>query len=298
MIHRSFGPTVVCVAALATAIGWSKHAGACLTTTCAVKNPPANCVRDPQTQCWLAGVPLRWWEPCVSFSVDQRGIPTLGLGYAETEALVVSSFALWPSTTCIEGFPSISVLSMGPLECGRIEYNPEGPNSNAVIFQSRDWPHDATALGVTTVSFDPVSGRIVDADMEINLLSGGIDPFGVRYVIAHEAGHYFGIDHSAVEEALMYEKTSNFDFGSPPALTADDITAICLAYPTYRNVGKCDFEPEKGFSPVCGGDIEGSCAVSRPAPSRQIPPHLALFVVALGTWTLRRFLKSLFRRSK
>jgi hypothetical protein len=252
-----------------------------------MKDPPASCVRDPSTTCWLAGVPLQWKEACVSFSVDANGIPPLGLGYADTEALVVSSFALWTAAECADGFPAISVKSLAPLECAKREYNSEGPNSNAVIFRTDEWPYAAEAIGITTVTFDPETGRLIDTDIEVNIIDGALDVDEVRYVVTHEAGHYFGIDHSADRSAVMYPQSPSSSFGEALSLAADDLNAICLAYPTTRSVGACDFEPQRGFSPVCGGDIEGSCSLSRDAPNKPSGTGALAFVAALGALVLR-----------
>jgi hypothetical protein len=287
MIHRSLGPRLVWGLAFAMAIGSADDARACLTTTCAVKNPPPECVRDVTTSCWTAGIPLQWREPCVSFSVDARGIPKFSLGYADTEALVVSSFALWLASSCTTGFPSIAVQSAGPTNCARVEYNPEGPNSNSVVFQSKNWSHDSFALGVTTVSFDVETGRIVDADIEVNLESGNLNFLGIHYVVAHEAGHFFGIDHSADGTALMYAQSSGLGFEALPLLTPDDQNAMCAAYPTLRPVGVCDFEPERGYSDTCGGDIEASCTVKGgSAPGHPGAPFVVFLATVVG-WMAR-----------
>jgi hypothetical protein len=259
MIHRSLGPRLACIAAFATAVAWAEHVRACLTTTCAVKNPPAECVRDIATDCWLAGAPLTWQQACVSFSVDHHGLPALGLDYPDTEALVLSSFALWTAAACADGFPTISVMSMAPLECMTREFNPDGPNSNGVIFRTDRWPYAPEAIGITTVTFDPETGKLMDADIEVNIVDGDLDLGEVQYVVAHEAGHFFGIDHSADASAVMY---------------------------MTRSLGACDFESEKGFSPVCGGDIEGSCSLS-PRDRSPIGPMAMLFVAALGALVLR-----------
>jgi hypothetical protein len=232
--------------------------------------------------------------------VDERGIPPLGLDYVQTEALVVSSFAVWPAAMCADsGFPSISVQNAGPLGCvEKVEYNPEGPNSNAVIFQTQKWSHDPVAIGVTTVSFDPDTGRIVDADIEINLTNTGLDFLAVRYVVAHEAGHFFGLDHSALDNAVMFAQTQSTSFAGPPALTTDDVNAICLAYPTYRPVNTCDFEPERGYSSICGGDVTASCAMSRPA-RRGVEPEWMVGSALIGLLFVRKrwSRKSVRRRS-
>jgi hypothetical protein len=287
MIHRSLGPRLAWGLAFSSAIGSTDDARACLTTTCAVKNAPPECMRDFSTSCWTAGIPLQWREPCVSFSVDARGIPEFSLDYAGTEGLVVSSFALWPQSACTTGFPSISVQSAGPARCARVEYSPEGPNSNSVIFQSENWSHDAIALGVTTVSFNVETGRIVDADIEVNLASGNLNFLGIRYVVAHEAGHFFGIDHSADGTALMYSQSSGLGFEVEPLLTPDDQNAMCAAYPTLRPVGVCDFEPERGYSNTCGGDIEGSCAVNGSSATGRPGAPFGLFLATLVAWMAR-----------
>lgn len=286
MIHRPHGRTRLSVACFVLTCALADRAFACLTTTCAVKNPPPVCVRDATTACWAAGVPLQWREPCVSFSVDARGIPSLGVGFDEAEALVTSSFALWPATECPDGFPSISVQTAGAASCTHVEYNPEGPNSNSVIFETKRWSHDPIAIGVTTVSFDADSGRIVDADIEVNLVDTALNYYGVNYVLAHEAGHFFGIDHSKDSSAVMYAQSSFSNFSKPPELGPDDRDAVCLAYPTSRAVGVCDFEPERGYSAVCGGNIEGSCAVTERAPRRP-GAELLVLLTTLVAFALR-----------
>jgi hypothetical protein len=287
MIHRWLGSRLACVLVVAAIMGSVERADACLTTTCAVKNPPPWCVRDVATGCWQAGNPLQWKEACVAFAVDQRGIPPLGMAFADAEALVVSSFALWPNASCEFGFPSISVRSAGALTCTGVEYNEEGPNANAVIFQTEKWPHDPIAIGVTTVTFDPESGRLHDADIEVNLVTAVLDDTDVRYVVTHEAGHFLGLDHSALEEAIMFARSALIDEGAPLALNPDDQNAICLAYPTARPVGLCDFLPERGYSPVCGGDLEGSCAMARRAPARSLLPDFVTALAALGALLVR-----------
>jgi hypothetical protein len=231
---------------------------------------------------------LQWKKRCVAFAVDARGIPPLDLDHAETESLVSSSFALWPATECTDGFPSISVQSAGKLECGRAEYNSEGPNANSVIFRAASWPHDPAAIGVTTVTFDPESGRIVDADIEVNLTGPGLGFFDVQYVLTHEAGHFFGIDHSVDRSAVMFAQTTSSNFTAPPVLGPDDEEAICLAYPALRSVGACDFEPEKGYSPVCGGDLDASCALRGRARAARGLTETLFVLMAFGVLARRR----------
>src|SRR5690606_499403 len=138
--------------------------------------------------------------------------------------------------------------------------NPEGPNANAVIFREHDWPHDPFALALTTVSFNTDTGKLFDADIEVNVFSQLVSEASLRYVVAHEAGHFLGLDHAHDPEALMFERYSPVETSGELELTADDRAGICRAYPPDRETtSRCNAEPERGFAPECGGDIEGSC---------------------------------------
>jgi hypothetical protein len=231
----------------------------CRTTTCAVKNPPASCMRDPQTGCWQEGIPLSWPQQCISYAVNTAGSPLLGLDYAAAAALVDGAFAHWPTVTCADGgSPSVAVMGRTGLTCDRVEYNPTGPNANAILFRDDNWTHDPTAYALTTVAFNTRTGQILDADMEIqtpSLTVGDID-----FVVTHESGHFFGLDHSPNPSAVMYFQ---YDGGAVvPQLSDDDIEAICTAYPTSRSAPACDFEPPKGYATDCGGDVIAACAIA------------------------------------
>jgi hypothetical protein len=226
-------------------------------------NAPASCVRDPVTGCWTSGAPLHWEQPCVTYSVVAGGAPNLGFDATAIDAIVSLGFSLWPTVACIDGFPSIAVQATLPISCDRPEHNREGPNANAVIFRDGDWPHDPTAVGVTTVTFHPETGKILDVDMEINAFGQPLTTLSLEYVIAHEAGHFFGLDHSSDAAALMFFRYSPFGAEAPPALTPDDQGAICQAYSPARPIAPmCDPEPERGFAPECGGDVFASCNVT------------------------------------
>jgi hypothetical protein len=122
----------------------------------------------------------------------------------------------------------------------------------------------------------------------VNLVGGGLDFLGVRYVVSHEAGHFFGLDHSKLNDALMYAQSESSDFIAPPVLHPDDVNAICVDYPTYRVVGECDFEPEHGFSPVCGGDVQAGCTIARRMPARPAAPAWMIALFATSALALRK----------
>jgi len=252
----------------------------CRTTTCAVTSPPVECVRD-LNNCWASGIPLFWRPRCLTFSVGAQGSPKLGLDYAAAEALVNKGFQLWPSASCAGLFaPSIEIQSRGPELCDRREYNSTGPNANAVLFRDAAWPYDESIIALTSVVFNSRTGEILGADMEINSLVYPLSPINVEYVVAHESGHFFGLDHSPDATAIMYFQYG-LDRSDQPALQPDDLDAICAAYPPSRITPACTFEQPKGFAADCGGDVVASCAVA-PAPRAARGKRTAAWIAAMA----------------
>ena len=234
----------------------------CRTTTCAVKSPPASCMRDPDTGCWATGIPLSWTEQCVSFAVNVAGSARLGLDYDAALAIVSEAFAHWPNATCSDGSPTIAFASRPGLTCDRVEYNPSGPNANAILFRDDMWTHDSSALALTTVAFNVRTGKILNADMEINATTDELRVADLPFVVTHESGHFAGLDHSPDPSTVMYFKYSGIPIANV-TLTDDDVAAICDAYPPGRPVPlTCDYEPAKGYATDCGGDVQAACAVA------------------------------------
>jgi Matrixin len=292
MVHRILGRAVVISVLAASGVTalalFERRASAfCRTTTCAVRKPPASCIRDPDTGCWLSGIPLTWKEPCVSYAVNVAASPRLGLDYDAALAIVTEAFSHWPRATCSDGFPSIAFASRPGLTCDRVEYNASGPNANAIIFRDDNWTHESTALALTTVAFNVRTGQILNADMEINTQLTA--PADLPFVVTHESGHFAGLDHSPDFGAVMYFQYSGV-VASTISLTDDDVAAICDAYPTSRVVPACDFEPPGGFATDCGGDVQAACNVAvlsasdSDARARWIEPTVVLAAGAVYGW--------------
>ena len=249
----------IAAAVLALALPARPALAFCRTTTCAVLHPPDSCVRDMDTGCWLQGIPLFWPQQCMSYAVNTSGSVLLGLDYPAAAAIIDGAFSHWPTASCSDGgSPSIAFMGRTGLTCDRVEYNPTGPNANAILFRDENWTHDPAAIALTTVAFSTKTGQIFDADMEINtplITVGDLD-----FVVTHESGHFLGLDHSPDPTAVMF-----FQYGGGsvmPQLSSDDLEAICTAYPTSRPAPACDFEPPKGYATDCGGDVIATCAVA------------------------------------
>lgn len=250
--------------------------------------------------------PLWWRNACVSYDVQQDATPQLP--YATVARIVDAAFAKWTSVTCDTGNVSIAARNLGPVACGKVEYNDERSqqgNQHVIVFRN-PWPYPSdqvNTLGLTTVTFDVNTGELYDADTEINasiaLSIDGSNGNDFESIITHEAGHFLGMAHSVNPDATMYA------FYSPTmgTLQIDDTDGICTIYPPggTRSVDPsvnasgairedaCDLTPRHGFSPQCSSPSAGcSLAPTRAlgAAGREAAPGTGLLLV--GAARLRR----------
>ncbi len=195
---------------------------------------------------------------------------------AQAEQAIATAFAKWTGTACRaddagESRVSIDVRDEGPVACDQVQYNQSQPNQHVIMFRDNAWPYDDSnnTLALTTVTFDPDTGELYDADMEINstsavalTVSGPVPPDGYDFasVVTHETGHFLGLAHSGDLRATMY---AHYFQGTTSLrnLTEDDVSGICAAYPPdgtrTTSVGTpitedvCDPTPRHGFSTQC-----------------------------------------------
>lgn len=208
----------------------------------------------------------------MSFSVQADAAPALGIDYPTTLALVTRAFERWSAADCGGQPPSIAVRSTPrPASCDRPEHNRDHANANVWMFANDGWSYASNALAVTTVTFDADDGAILDTDVELNAaeMELTLGDAGVRYdlesIVQHESGHFLGISHSDVREATMYQRILK-GTTDKRELHADDLDAVCAAYPPERTRRACDFRPENGWSARCAPDA-GCSAVRAPLDS-------------------------------
>lgn len=279
-------------------------AGYCRTTTCA---PPPG-FPTPDGECepadWsdsdecknvqkASNAPLWWRTSCVGYDLNEgasKRVPLDAFG-----AAAASAFGAWVGAICstngsVSSRVSIDVRDLGPVPCARATYDKTGgPNQNVIVFHDDVWPYEAqdrakggtplsTTVALTTVTLDPNTGEIFDADIELNSAdyvlavpdAGGNLPagaFDLQTVLTHETGHFFGLAHSPLPDAVMYASgDSDQGGGTNRALHLEDRAGICAIYPPgVRRVstlvdatgqveqGACDPTPRHGFSATCGG---------------------------------------------
>ena len=269
-VGKVFGTVLIGVV---VAIGLPPSASAyCLTYTCTSDGDSPDCVED--NGCEVGGKPLHWSSRCISFSVQADGSPRRDIRLEDARRVIGGAFYTWTHAQCPDGAnPAIEVFDLSPVSCRATEFDVEGGNANIWVFRDTFWPYDDTGtLALTTVTYNPASGEIFDADVEINTAENQVT-VGSRYaeydlasIATHEAGHVLGLSHSPNWSATMY---AAYDVGSVTTrrLHLDDVHGICAAIPPDRDVpDTCDPYPKTGFSAVCD-DSSGGCAIAAASPN-------------------------------
>jgi hypothetical protein len=259
-------------------------------------------------------LPLWWQTACVGYDIQQNA--SIQISYDDAATDIALAFTRWTSTTCAgshgEGRVSIDVRDLGPVACDEVQYNQYGPNQHAIIFRDNEWPYDdsSNTLALTTVTYDPETGEIYDADMEIDTyhyamsVAPVVPPGGYDFlaIVTHETGHFLGMAHSGDLSATMY---AHYAAGSEAMrlLHEDDVNGICAIYPPdgTRTVapsvspsqsvpeGTCDPTPIGGFTTQCMST--GGCSFPPSAQSSREPtrlPWAALSMTAVAFARRRR----------
>jgi MYXO-CTERM domain-containing protein len=280
----------------------------CRTMSCELGEDPNDpCERD-EHDCVTEGKPLHWPSPCIDYAVQVDGSPKTGLDGDQVAKLVEQAFTLWQSVECPGGGnPRFQARLQGFVSCGHRESVCGGveSNVNTFMFYDGDWPSHPREMALTTPAGGIESGRLLDADVEINAahfdFDDASDPSAsaLFYVIAHEVGHFLGLAHSDVTGALMVDGYSSLSF-SGGMLSADDIAAICEAYPPGAPLTCAEPDlpaydacrlPARGSEPDCriasGSQPSGGCSISA-AKQVSSPGALWLGVAGLILGLVRR----------
>lgn len=277
-VPRSLGLALDPALALAFGTGlWAGPAAAyCRTTTCDPVVDERGCA--PVGGCPTLGEPLFWPDACVTYAVQRTGSPLRDISAFQLDQAMRAAFSAWLGTDCPQdGTPSIGVISLGGASCDQVEFNPPelgragAPNANLVMFRDDRWPYpdERFVIARTSITFDPNTGAIFDADIEINSFDNEFSTTDtdattdLQAVLTHEVGHFLGLDHSTFANATMQ---ANYDLSNLGArtLSTDDVAGICSVYaPLDTPDSSCPANtgPHHGFSRECGTDerADASC---------------------------------------
>jgi Matrixin len=274
---------------LSLLVSASTTAAFCRSTTCS----DGNCPRD-ESGCKTTGQPLFWPGRCVGFSLQREGTENLPLALVRPS--IQAGFIAWSDLDCSgagdgSATSSLAFSELDDVSCRQAEYRAPGPNANIILFQDTKWrytgPNDT--LAKTTVSYDPKTGRILDADIEVNhayneiTIASDHAVYDLQSIITHEIGHFIGLDHSSDASATM---SASYDQGSTSlrTLESDDIAGACAIYPPDRPAVACSPTPAGGLADRClTGAVasSGGCSSAASEPTGG-PAGVVLSLIVAG----------------
>ncbi|QDG53030.1 matrixin family metalloprotease [Persicimonas caeni] len=246
--------------------------------------------------------PVVWPYACQPYYVNEIGTSNADTPAGLSDDLldaVKLSFEEWNQVGC-----SRMQMNFGgrtDVTEARFNQGPGAQNLNLVVWREENWNQVASnsTFALTSVSYNPNTGEIADADIEINAeiyTISVVDPVeanavDLRNTLVHEIGHFIGLDHTPVEEATMY-RSADIGETEKRTLHQDDIDGICHIYPASEiGASACDEPPEDVRCVNCDDDDNGGCCATTPAPA---PTGLAWLIGAGGLllaagWRRRRF---------
>jgi len=202
-----------------------------------------------------SGLAVKWFKDSipVGYYINENGSDDISDMNALIQA-VNESFKAWE----VEGsFIKTNYLGI----TSAIPEKEAGTNreiKNVVGWIEKDWNDDHSAIGITTVIYYDDTGEIIEADMALN----GVDfkwtlnppspcpsnnLVDLKNVVTHEAGHFFGMDHSNVSDATMYASSPPCDT-TKRDLAPDDINGIIYLYPENNIPIIEEISPQKGLN--------------------------------------------------
>ncbi len=252
-------------------------------------------------------LPIYWPTSCVHYHI--REVTSTDADPGQTYVAIQESFNSWSNPMCSYA----RFVYAGQTNEERVGYNQHtgaAGNGNVIVFRDTNWAHAAQILALTSVTFRPSTGEIVDADIELNsfhnVLSTTSNPdlvqIDIANTITHETGHFLGLDHSTVPESTMFE-TAPLGELKKRSLEQDDIDGLCAVYPFQADPRtRACAGARLGFftRPALGpGEIPppdaGTCGCFVPARPRNMGTF-AWLTLLLGAGILGSFAR--FRRQK
>lgn len=187
----------------------------------------------PDARAWVqyltaSGQPLSWDVPAIELLVA----PETPLGIGPSKDALDAGIAAWMAIECDAPTLTARVDATAAL-------SPDDQRSSVVwVPDPAVWNERFSSLELarTILIHRAVSGRIVDADIAVNV--GGFafstgaceaERYDLQGALTHELGHLFGLDHSLDPEATMKAKEVAGDC-EMRTLAADDVAGFCATY--------------------------------------------------------------------
>jgi MYXO-CTERM domain-containing protein len=199
---------------------------------------------------------LAWFDRNITWYLPNPG--SADVPHDAAVAAAKRAFAAWAGVGCTD--LDFTFVAGGPNRTSLDGGDADG--WNVIRWREGDWPGAPDQIAITTVTYDPGTGRIIDVDIDLNgqylFFTASDDPnqteYDIESALLHEVGHLLGFDDSANPGAVMAQALQRGDLKR--SLGDDDTEAVCSVYPAG--------EP----TPYVGGlslDLQGGCSAGGPA---------------------------------
>ena len=242
---------------------------------------------------------LGWPAGTVELRESAAGAPEAGdAGFAAMER----SLSTWATAMSACGNLSLRMGSRTATRTTGFDDRQGASNENVLLFRTRlcsdvvspgdpchgdgtcgnghdCWDFNAGTLAVTTTTFNSRTGKLYDADLEMNasthvfttvdappcasVTQPGCVSTDVQNTVTHELGHALGLDHSPDPRSTMF---AGADLGETSKRVLDDgsLEFVCRVYPAGGPTLDCDGTPldlSEGGSGSCAAAPGGPCAL-------------------------------------